>query len=100
MRLDLASNTLTTVRSAVGVELKEISHPRWYAGSLIVLQRSERSGSIVRLQLDSAGVKVVKRETLAPPFDAGIAATIAGKDVFYLLAGQGASSSIRRTRLR
>jgi hypothetical protein len=93
VRIDLGARSAAPVKSVE--ELTNFQSLSWRAGSLIGVQRVAASSLIVRIGLDSSGVRAQPRHVLA----ASAAATVGalGGDAYYYLADD---RTIRRLALK
>jgi len=93
VRVDVGARAATPVTSVEA--LTDFESLSWRAGSLIGVERVAGSSLIVRVALDSSGVRAQPRHVLAASPDATVGAL--GGDAYYYVAAQGV---IRRIALR
>lgn len=101
--VDLASQAVTPLRTATGVDVTGIARLRWHKGSLIAVQRTgDGTYRAIRIALGRSGRIATDRHVL----DASLAttdptaATVSGGVLYYLAAGDGAEMIVRKVILQ
>jgi hypothetical protein len=101
-RIELPGGKITAVASKGEELLAGLERIRWATGSIVAVQRQpDGSRRIVKLRLDRRGRRTTAIDVLEPsaPASAAVAAAIAGKAFFYLIADDR-GTIVRRVPLR
>lgn len=99
--VDLAARTVTPLKRASRIDIRQIARLRWHKGSLVGIQRSDGGYRAVRFTLDPTGRRVTRERILDAPLPAVAAtsAAISGGVLYYLAAGDGSEMIIRKITL-
>jgi len=101
--VDLASQAVTPLKAAAGVDVTGIARLRWHKGSLVGVQQTAKgSYQAVRILLNRTGRTATGVQLLdaSLPTTDPTAATISGGVLYYLAAGEGSEMIVRRVTLQ
>jgi hypothetical protein len=102
-RVDLSARSVTEVKPAKGLDLRNITKLRWYKGTLIAVQRQDDGAyRAVRIALDRQGRGVAAVEALGASVASidPTAMTVAGGTVYYLAAADESAMTLRKMPLK